>query len=65
MLRDTVLVLAAAVYVTVPFPVPFVLENVTQVTGLDAVQAQPLIVLTTMLLLPPAEVNDPDEGAIE
>jgi len=62
---ESVFVLAVTVYVTVPLPVPFVLENVTQVTGAEAVHEQPVMVLTTILLLPPVELKVPELGLIE
>ena len=65
MLRATVLVFAATVKVTVPLPLPFVELKVTHVTGLDAVHEQPVVVLTTMLLVPPDAVKPPEGGLIE
>jgi len=39
--------------------------KVTHVTGLDAVHEQPVVVLTTMLLVPPDAVKPPEGGLME
>ena len=57
--RELVEVFAAAVKVTVPFPVPEPpLEIVSQVALLDAVHAQPAAVVTADDAEPPAATTD-------
>jgi hypothetical protein len=55
--RDALVVFAATLYPTVPFPVPDVeVENVIQLAGLDAVHAQPEPAVTAMFPVPAAAV---------
>jgi hypothetical protein len=55
--RDALVVFAATLYPTVPFPVPDVeVENVIQLAGLDAVHAQPDPAVTAMFPVPAAAV---------
>ena len=57
--RDALVVFAATLYPTVPFPVPDVeVENVTQLAGLDAVHAQPEPAVIAMLPVPEVEATE-------
>ncbi len=61
-----VVVLAATVKATVPFPVPLLPEVIViQLALLVAVQLQPLEVVTPTLPVPPVEPNDWPVGEIE
>ncbi|MBP1748364.1 MAG: hypothetical protein H6Q52_903 [Deltaproteobacteria bacterium] len=52
-------VLAATVYDTVPLPLLVAPDEiVAQDTPVDALQEQPLVVLTAILPVPPLDVND-------
>ena len=62
--RCTVVMLGATLNVTVPLPDPVALVIVIQLTLLDAVQAQPLAVVTLNEPLPPSDGTDCDVGAI-
>jgi hypothetical protein len=63
--RVLVVVLVAAVYVTVPPPLPFVGETVNQLLSLEAVQAQPDPDVTVIVPLPPPAPMDAAVGESE
>ena len=57
--RGVLVVFAATLYPTVPFPVPDVeVENVIQLAGLDAVHAQPGPAVTAIFPVPDAAVSE-------
>lgn len=57
--RDALVLFAATLYPTVPFPVPDVdVENVTQLAGLEAVHAQPEPAVIAMLPVPEVAATD-------
>ena len=58
-------VLAATLYERVPLPLPVDPDvMVAHVTPVDALQEQPLVVLTAILPVPPLAVNDALDGEI-
>jgi hypothetical protein len=63
--RDDAPVLAATLYLTVPFPLPLAPDVIViHDAPLEADQLQPLPAVTVTLAVPPAEVNDCDVGEI-
>ena len=65
-MRDKSVVLPATVMVTKPLPLPLLpLVMVSQEDDWDDVQAQPLVVVTEMLALPPAAAIERADGDTE